>query len=201
MRILGPRSKTAEAVQRAADKGAVYASHAYLPFGLAGYATLAYELFEQMGGAPGSVIVPAGQGNLYLAIGRGFAALKGAGLIERIPQMIGVQALACAPLWAISHYGASALGRIEEGQTLAEGVRIKHPLRGDAVLNFAAQNDGYFTAVDEPHILPGRDSLARLGFYVEPTSAIVWQALKEVISEAPEPVSVVLTGSGLKFQA
>lgn len=201
VRILGPRSKTAEAALRAADAGEVYASHAYLPIGLAGYATLAYELYEQMGGAPGTVIVPAGQGNLYLAIGRGFQALKVAGLIERIPQMIGVQALACAPLWAVSRYGASALGRISEGQTLAEGVRIQHPLRGDAVLNFAVQNDGYFIAVDEPHILHGRDSLARLGFYVEPTSAIVWQALAEVIGDAPEPIAVVLTGSGLKYQA
>lgn len=198
--IQGARSKTAEAVQQAAGAGAVYASHANLPIGLAGYATIAYELYEQMGGAPGSVIVPAGQGNLYLAIGRGFVALQRAGLIERIPQMIGVQALACAPLWAISRYGLNAMGRIQEGETLAEGVRIKHPLHGDAVLSFAAQNDGFFIAVDEPDILPGRDGLARLGFYVEPTSSIVWKALEEVIGEALEPVAVILTGSGLKYQ-
>jgi threonine synthase len=56
-------------------------------------------------------------------------------------------------------------------------------------------------AVDEKFILSGRDSLARLGFYVEPTSALVWRALEELISILPDPVVVLLTGSGLKYTA
>lgn len=199
VRIMGPRSNTAEAVLRAAAGGEVYASHAYLPFGLSGYATIAYELFEQLGQAPGCVIAPVGQGNLWLATGRGFENLKNAGLIGQIPKMIGVQALACAPVWAIHRYGPGALGWVTEGETLAEGVRIKTPLRGDAVLQFAERYHGSFIAVDEENILPGRDQLARLGFYVEPTSALVWQALEEVVADAPDPIVVLLTGSGLKY--
>ncbi len=176
----------------------MYASHAYLPQVLAGYATLAYELYVQMGRAPGAVIVPAGQGNLLLAVARGFLALKAAGLIERMPIMVGVQALACAPLWALFRYGAAGLGWVAEGETLAEGVRVRFPLRGDAVMQMLAEQDGLLVAVDEPAILPGRDQLARLGFYVEPTSAIVWNALEQVAADLPDPVAVVLTGSGLK---
>jgi threonine synthase len=37
-----------------------------------------------------------------------------------------------------------------------------------------------------------------LGFYVEPTSAIVWNALEQIAAELPDPVVVALTGSGLK---
>jgi threonine synthase len=196
--IQGPRSNTSEAVRRAADQGAVYASHAYLPQLLPGYATLAYELLEQLGQAPGTLVAPAGQGNLLLAVGRGFIALKQAGLIAQIPRLVGVQARACAPLWAVSQYGAAGLGWVTEGETLAEGVRIKHPLRGDALLRLVGDSRGEFVAVDEEQILPGRDQLARQGFYVEPTSAIVWSALEQVLDHSPDPVAVLLTGSGFK---
>ena len=54
---------------------------------------------------------------------------------------------------------------------------MRFPVRGDAVMQMMADQDGLLLAVDEPDILPGRDQLARLGFYVEPTSAIVWNAL------------------------
>jgi threonine synthase len=198
VRILGPRSKTSEAVLKAAAQGEVYASHAYLPFCLAGYATIAYELFEQLGQAPGALIAPAGQGNLLLAIGRGYAGLQRLALIERLPRLVGVQALACAPLWAVQRYGAAGLGWVAEGETLAEGVRVRHPLRGDALIQLVEQSGGSFIAVEEPAILPGRDALARLGFYVEPTSAIVWSALEQLVGQLPDPIVLVLTGSGLK---
>ena len=70
--VPGPRSNAAEAARRAAEGGMVYASHAYLPFNLPGYATCAYEIVEQLGQAPGAVILPAGQGGLLLGMGRGF---------------------------------------------------------------------------------------------------------------------------------
>jgi threonine synthase len=54
--------------------------------------------------------------------------------------------------------------------------------------------------VDEEEILPGRDALARLGFYVEPTSAIVWSALRRTISHLSDPVVVILTGAGYKYE-
>ena len=198
VRILGPRSKATEAVLRAAQLGEVYASHAYMPFGLAGYATITYELFEQMGQAPGAVVAPVGQGNLLLAIGRGFAALYRAGLITQLPVLVGVQALACAPLWSVFRYGPAGLGWVTEGQTLAEGVRVKHPLRGDMLLKMVEGSRGQLVAVEEETILLGRDQLARLGFYVEPTSAIVWDGLAQTIEHLPDPIVVVLTGSGFK---
>jgi threonine synthase len=198
VRVLGPRSNAAEAVKKAAQQGAVYASHAFLPQLMPGYASLAYEIVEQLGSAPGTVVVPAGQGTLLLAIGRGFEALKRAGVIQELPRLVGVQARACAPLWAVFNYGAAGLGWVTEGETLAEGVRIKHPVRGDALLQIVAKSGGRFVAVDEEEILPGRDQLAQRGFYVEPTSAIVWSALEQIAEQALDPIVVILTGSGYK---
>jgi threonine synthase len=203
VRIMGPRSNAAEAVRRAAAGGAVYASHAYLPHNLPGYATLAYELFEQLSGPPGTVIVPVGQGGLLLGIGRGFASLQSAGLISRLPRLVGVQARLCAPLWALFSFGAAGLGWAAEGATLAEGIRVRSPLRGDALLQKIAESGGTVLAVDEEEILPGQAALARGGFYVEPTSAVVWGALHALFAgslDTPEPVVVVLTGSGFKYR-
>lgn len=196
--IPGPRAAAAAAALEAAEAGAVYASHAYLPHLLPGYATLAYEIVEQLGEAPGTLVVPAGQGNLLLATGRGFLALQRAGLIQNLPRLVGVQARACAPLWAVFEYGAAGLMWVSEGETLAEGVRVKHPLRGDAVLQIVRATNGEFGVVDEGEILSGRDQLARQGFYVEPTTAIVWSATGQIINRTPPPVVAILTGSGLK---
>jgi threonine synthase len=69
------------------------------------------------------------------------------------------------------------------------------------VLQAVADSGGGFLAVDEREILAGRDALARLGMYVEPTSAVVWSALAQINQRLPEPVVVVLTGSGFKYAA
>lgn len=199
VRILGSRSATAKAVKRAADEqGVPYASHAYLPYGLAGIATIAYELVEQLGNAPGTVIAPVGHGSLLLGVAMGFAALREAGVISDIPTLVGVQVYACAPIWAVASMGPAGLGWVTEGETVAEGVRVRTPLRGDALLQFLGTHGGQMTVVEEERILVGRDQLARLGFYVEPTSAIVMDALEQVVGKTPEPIVVILTGSGLK---
>ena len=200
VRLLGPRSKVAEAVRREADAGGCYASHIWLPYGLAGFATVAFELVEQLGEAPGAVLLPAGHGTLLLGLARGFAAMQEAGAIDRIPKTIAAQAAACAPLWAAHQAGGQAVGWVQEGETRAEGIRILQPLRGDAVLKAVDASRGTIVAVDEPTIVRGEAELARRGFFIEPTSAVVWGALEASLRSLPDPVVAILTGSGLKSE-
>ena len=198
VRIQGPRSNAAKAVKRATENGDIYASHAYLPHGIIGYATLAYELWEQLGTKPGTIICPVGQGNLLLGIGRGFDSIRRAGLISKLPILVGVQARACAPMWALSKNGDPGMGVVPEEKTIAEGICINNPIRKNVLLEFIEENNGLFVAVDENSIIYGYGQLAKLGFFVEPTSAVVFAALKQVVGKVPEPVILVLTGSGLK---
>lgn len=199
--VPGPRSEAARAAQLAAEAGGAYASHAFLPHNLAGYATAAFEIVEQLAQGPGAVLAPAGQGGLLLALARGFRALKDAGVIRNMPVLVGVQAASCAPLAAYAEVGATGLGFITEAPTIAEGVRVRSPLRIQAVTQVVHDSGGRFVAVEEGAILPGRDALARMGFYVEPTSALVWEGLRILLPQLPDPVVVVLTGSGYKWQA
>ncbi len=196
--IPGPRASATAAALKAVERGAVYASHAYLPHSIAGYASCSYEIFEQLGEPPGSVILPVGQGGLLLGIGRGFIALRSAGRIDELPVLVGVQAAACAPLVALYEVGMIGLELVTEGSTVAEGVRVRTPLRAKAVLDLIAATGGKIVAINEEAILPARDALAALGFYVEPTSALVWPALMGILPHLRDPVVVVLTGSGYK---
>ena len=198
--ISGSRSEVSEAIRKVAETGAVYASHAFLPFNLPGYATTAYEIVEQLGKMPGTVVVPAGQGGLLLGLARGFDALRIDNQLIARPKMIGVQAHVCAPLWEKYIAGGKEPHPSKENQTLAEGVRVLNPLRKDAVLEAVIASGGSMTVVEENEILPARNALAGFGFFVEPTSAIVWAALARIAEKMPDPIVVILTGSGLKYE-
>jgi len=196
--ISGPRSKAAEAVLKEVESGAVYASHAYLPHGTAGIASIAYELFEEIGGAPGSVIMPVGHGSLLLGISLGFQALFESGSISRLPNLIGVQAAVCAPLYEAYRKDSLEIGPVPEGKTLAAGVGISDPFHGKQVLAAIRSSGGSILKVEESDILKGHAQLAKLGLYVEMTSALVWSALEQVQESIPEPIVCIITGHGLK---
>jgi threonine synthase len=197
--IPGSRSDVTRAAMKSAEGGIVYASHAYLPFNLAGYASIAYEIVEQLGEMPSSVVAPAGQGGLLLGMSRGFDALRIGNTKVDVPNMIGVQARACAPLWELYSTGFKEQDSTTEKNTLAEGVRVRNPVRIDAVLAAVKASGGCIYVTEENEILHGRNALAKLGFYVEPTSAIVWAALEKITNKLPDPIVVILTGSGMKY--
>ncbi len=105
-----------------------------------------------LGGPPGCIVAPVGHGNLLFALGRGFQFLKNCGFIESMPALIGVQAMACAPLWAVSKFGSAGLSLVSERDTVAEGVRIKYPVRGDLLIRLVEASGGAFLVVDEDEI-------------------------------------------------
>lgn len=195
----GPRAEAARAVRRAAGEGAVYASHVYSPLYLQGMKTIAFELWEQLGSrVPTSVVVPVGHGGLLLGLSLGFGELLAAGLVERPPRLFGVQAQACAPLAHAWERGAAHVAPVEEGETVAEGVRIAAPPWGRAVLAAVRGSDGGVVALHDGETLAAQRKLAHQGIYVEPTSALAVAALDRLRDRLGDVPVVVLTGSGFK---
>lgn len=200
VRVPGPRSEAARAVLGEVERGVPYASHAYLPFGMAGIATIAYEIYQQMGGkAPGTIIAPVGHGSLLLGIVRGFQSLKMADLIEEEPFYVGVQSAACDPVVRAFYYGLEAMESAAELQTLAEGVRVRTPIRARALLDQISRENGLFMSASEEDIREDHSHLCRRGFYVEPTSSLVWTAFESLYPKLKQPVVAVLSGNGLKY--
>ena len=196
-KIEGTREQATEAVESATAAGLVYGSHAWSPFTLEGTKTVAYELWEQLGArAPDVFISPIGQGSIFLGAYRGFKDLLAAGVISKLPRMIGVQSLACAPIVEALRQGLDRAASIVKQPSVAEGISLAHPIRAAEVLRAIRDTGGDAVAVGDPETLAARLELARMGLYVEPTSAVVGAALKRL--EPAGVVVAILTGSGLK---
>ena len=197
--VPGDRAEATRAVRAAVAEGAVYASHVYSPWYAHGVKTIAFELWEQLDGrAPSSVLVPVGHGSLLLGLYQGLSELLTAGLVERLPRIFGVQARACAPLARAWERGDADVGAVDEGDTVAEGVRIAAPPRGRAVLAAVRESGGAVLSLDDEETLAAQRGLAQRGFAVEPTSALAVAALDHLGGQLGDVPVVVLTGSGFK---
>ncbi len=199
-RIPGSREETARAVLLAAAR-TYYASHSWNPFFFQGTKTFAFEICEQLGWqAPDSVILPAGNGTLLLGAHIGFGELREAGIIGRIPRIIGVQAENCAPLSRAFRRGMKAAAPVQKEDTLAEGIAIAEPIRGPQILKAVKDSGGDFLEVEEKEIKEALIDLARKGFYAEPTAAAAIAAVPKYLAQLKkdELIVTVLTGHGLK---
>jgi threonine synthase len=201
--IKGKREYAALAAWAAAAHGAYYASHVYNPYFLAGTETLAYELWEQLDRrAPSALVIPTGNGSLFLGAYHGFQRLLQAGLIARLPRLFAVQAASCAPIYQAFLHGAADAELLAPGATVASGIAIAKPARGSQILAAIRATGGDAVAVDEDEIETAYHRLARRGFFVEKTSAAAIAALAAIQDRLPTgygPVVVPLTGHGLKI--
>ena len=92
--VAGTRADTAAAAREMASQpGIFYASHVFHPYFAHGVKTYGYEIWEQSGGLlPDTVVVPAGNGTLVLGCHLAFRELVEAGLADRMPTLVAVQA-------------------------------------------------------------------------------------------------------------
>jgi threonine synthase len=178
-----------------------YASHVYNPFFFHGTKTFAYEVVEQLGWrAPDTVVLPAGNGTLLLGAHIGFTELKDMGFIGRVPRLVAVQSARCAPLCAAFAAGADGVDAVSSESTLAEGIAIALPMRGEQMLAAVRDTGGTCLAVSEEAILAAFRDMGRKGFCIEPTSAAVAAGAAEYARRAApgETVVTMFTGHGLK---
>ena len=199
-RVEGSREKTAEKAMEAASK-IPYASHCWNPFFLHGTKTFAFEVWEQMDWrAPDTLVLPIGHGTLFLGAYIGFKELKTAGMIKRIPKMVGIQSASCAPLYQAFKKGWRETRPIEKVETIAEGIAIAEPVRGRQILEAIRETGGEVLAVTEKEIKVALKEMGRKGHFIEPTSSATIAGLKKYLRKKRQNETVVstLTGMGLK---
>jgi threonine synthase len=200
--IPGTRQATADAaVQR--SETIFYASHNWHPFFLHGTKTLAYELWEDLGfRAPDNIITPCGAGSNVLGCEIGFSELLRAGEIDDMPRIFAAQPANCGPIAAAFIAGSDTPVATEVRPTIAEGTAIAQPIRLTEVLGALRETRGGAVMLTEAEIGDATLELARIGIYVEPTSAQAAAAFAKLLAAGtitPEQTTVlVLTGSGLK---
>jgi threonine synthase len=207
--VPGTRQDTADAAMargRAGTDGVFYASHNWHPFFLHGTKTLAYELWEDLGfRAPDNIVTPCGAGSNVLGCEIGFSELQRAGAIETPPRLFAAQPAACGPIADAFLAGDDEPAPADIRPTIAEGTAIARPVRLREVVGALQATGGGAVLLEEHEIAAATLTLARAGFYVEPTSAqalAAWQRLLQTGAITPDQTTVlVLTGTGLKTGA
>ncbi len=192
--INGSREDVASAALEA-SRHSYYASHSYNPFFVHGTKTFVYELCEQLGwSTPDSIVLPAGNGTLIIGCYIGLMDLLKAGIITKMPKLIAVQATNCAPL-AAAFKGDSWL---HSSPTLAEGIAIAQPIRGQQILEYVRDSNGMFITVSEDEIKSAWKTCAQQGFYIEPTSAATIAGALQYAEGYSGTIATLFSGHGLK---
>ena len=174
------------------------------PYLLEGMKTIAYEIVAQMGGrVPDAVICPVGGGDGLAGQWRGYQDLQRAGVIHRLPRMIGVQPSGAAPLVASFQQGVDRVLPIKEAHTVASGLRVT--FSGDHALRAIQSSGGTAIAVEDSQILKFQRLMPRLeGIWVEPSGVVGVAALPTLIEAGlirpEERVVCIMTGAGFKDQ-
>ncbi len=198
--VPGSREDTADAVMKASETE-YYASHSWNPFFFHGTKTFAYEVCEQLGWkAPDTVVLPVGNGTLFLGCHIGFGELADAGIISHMPKLVAVQSSRCAPLFKAFRENLEEIPEITTSETVAEGIAIAVPIRGKQIIDAVRESGGDIIAVDDSEIKESLKDVCGKGFYIEPTSAATIAGLKSYLgkSEPGEVIVSVFTGHGLK---
>jgi len=165
------------------------------PDRLAGQKTAAFEVCEDLGGAPDYLAIPVGNAGNISAYWQGFTDYRDAALLETRPAMLGFQAAGAAPL-VIGH-------PIDSPETVATAIRIGNPASADKALRARDESGGVIEAVTDLEILAAyRDLAQQEGIFCEPASAASVAGVRRMAAEGRiDPgatIVCVLTGHGLK---
>lgn len=189
--VEGDRQKTSEAVLKAAEN-IYYASHVYNPFFFEGTKTFIFEIYEQLGyRLPDNIVMPVGNGTLLIGAYIACKQMIESGYIDKFPKFVCVQSENCAPLSQMLNARP-----LIYSETIAEGIAIKNPLRALQMLKIIKETNAALVTVSDNDIKNALLSVAGMGYYIEPTSASVIAALKNI--DLVGDTVVELTGSGLK---
>jgi threonine synthase len=187
----------------------------YNPFTAEGKKTAALEIWEwynqkkiwmtehgePVSDAPLTVFVSVGDGNIISGMHKGFKDLVALGWMEKMPRLIGVQAVGSAAIANAFHAGTEKIIPIS-AKTIADSISVDLPRDGVRAVRAARETGGTYIQVSDEEILQAIAALGSLGIFAEPAGATSYaglvRAVGQKIIKAGDPVLVLNTGSGLK---
>jgi len=177
-------------------------STGFNPYTREGKKTAALEICEQLNWqVPDKVIVSVGDGNIISGLWKGFCDFYHIGFIDRLPQLIGVQAAKAAAI--VDAANRDGVVRPGAAQTIADSINVGQPRDGRAALRAIQDSGGCGVKVTDSEILAGLVQLARTtGVFAEPAAAASFAGLVKLCEAGAiashERVLLMITGNGLK---
>jgi threonine synthase len=181
----------------------LYLVNSLNPFRLEGQKTIVMEILEQREwSVPDYIVVPGGNLGNVSAIGKGIAELQKAGLIQKLPKLVVVQAEGANPFFQMMSSGASEIHPVAEPHTEATAIRIGDPVNWKKALRSIRLTDGLCESVSDVQIFEAKAALSRDGVGCEPASAATLAGLRKLVQAGKikpgADVVAVLTGNQLK---
>jgi threonine synthase len=177
------------------------------PYRIEGKKTMAYELYEQLGGRlPDVIVYPTGGGTGLVGMWKAVSELRALGWpVDRTPRFVSVQMEGCAPIARAFDSGAAATEPWPDPVTRVWGLRVPSPIGGFICLRALRETGGTAIVVGERAADDATRRLAaRSGLDICPEGGAAFAAF-EMLREtgaiaAHEDVVVFNTGTGLKYR-
>lgn len=181
------------------------AASRYNPYVKDGAKTEAFEICEQLGWmAPDWLIVPVGGGCGLASCWKAVKELNVMGLIDKLPKMVGVQGVECAPLVKAfkENIEPDRIERFPNAHTIAHSIEDDYPPDGNQALVAIRESGGLALGVEDDRILWAQQQIAkREGLFVESASSAPVAAAKALRDDGtidkPDSVVTIVTGFGL----
>jgi threonine synthase len=182
-------------------------STGYNPFMAEGKKTAALEIGEQLNWeVPDKVFVGVGDGCIIGGLWKGFNDFHRLGLIDRLPQMIGVQAEGASAV--VDAANGDGVLRAGPAQTIADSINVGRPRDATKAIRAIRDSaprpqDGCGVKVSDEEIIAAIGRLARsTGVFVEPAGAAAFAGFVKLCGngaiKSDESALLMLTGAGLK---
>lgn len=167
-------------------------------FGVQGYKTIAYEIYEGFGAClPEYIFVPVSRGDLLWGIFEGFKELLKLGYIGALPKLVCVEPF-------------RRLSKVLEGEDYRNDFPGDYSLTdsiGDNTVTYQSyiavrDSGGFAVEISQSNVIDGVRHMAHLGLYLEASSSVVFSALKTAVEKRiPDKncrILLIATSSGFK---
>ena len=171
------------------------------PYLLEGKKSGAMEAAYQLGwNIPDVAMVSVGDGTVVSSIYKGFKDLKEAGLTNKIPNIIGVQAEGANAVMRTFNSGKFDVPQDMSAFSMADSIAVGKPRDVLKACKYVGESGGKFISVSDDEIGKAIVELARkTGVFAEPAGATAYAGLKNIKSELKDKsVLIFVTGNGLK---
>src|SRR5207248_8592641 len=119
LQVRGNLDQALTIVRELGERAPVTVVNSTNPFRLEGQKTASFEIVDALGDAPDFHCIPVGNAGNITAYWKGYREYQDAGLVRKLPKMLGFQAAGAAPI-VEGH-------PIENPETIATAIRIGNP--------------------------------------------------------------------------
>lgn len=168
------------------------------PFGIEGYKTIAYEIVEQAGSAPPTVvIVPTCRGDMLFGIWRGFVEALESGLIRSVPRLVAAEPGKRLELVVAGSDYRCVFSVAANNMTSIDGSTATYQS-----MKALQESDGTAVSVSSSDAIAAQKTLSENGLYVEMASAAALAGLAELKAQGKlrrdDRVVLIATSHGYK---